>query len=87
MDNGISFGKHPLVQRCMKGIFNLRAALPRQFAVWEPDIALDYLSNLVYDLPLKDLSEKLVILLCLLSGQRDQTVKILNITDMALEKG
>ena len=87
MDNGISFGKHPLVQRCMKGIFNLRAAFPRQFAVWEPDIALDYLSNLVYDLPLKGLSEKLVILLCLLSGQRDQTVKILNITDMALEKG
>ena len=71
----------------MKGIFNLRAALSRQFAVWEPDIALDYLSNLVYDLPLKDLSEKLVILLCLLSGQRDQTVKILNITDMVLEKG
>ena len=87
MDNEISCGKHPLVQRCMKGIFNLRAALPRQFAVWEPDIALDYLSNLEYDLPLKDLSEKLVILLCFLSGQRDQTAKILNIKDMVLEKG
>ena len=72
MDNGMSFGKHFLVKRFMKGIFNLRAALPRQFAVWGPDIVLNYLSNLEYDLLLKDLSEKLVILLRLLPGQRDQ---------------
>ena len=55
----------------MKGIFKLRPALPRQFSVWDPDIVLDYLSNLEYDLPLKDLLQNLVILLCLLSGQRD----------------
>ena len=71
----------------MKGIFNLRPALPWQLTVWDPDIVLEYLSNLEYDLPLKDLSEKLVILLCLLSGQRDQTVKALNIKGMLLEKG
>ena len=87
MDNGIPFGKHSRVQRFMKGIFNLRPALPRQFAVWDPDIVLNYLSNLKYDLPLKDVSEKLVALLCLLSGQRDQTVKALNIKDLLLEKG
>ena len=33
MDNGISFGKHPLVQSFLKGIFNLRPAVSRQFAV------------------------------------------------------
>ena len=60
MDNGISFGKHPLVQRFMKGMFNLRLVLPRQFAVWDPDIVLDYLSSLEYDLPLKDCSENLL---------------------------
>ena len=87
MDNEISFGKHPLVQFFMKGIFNLRLVFPRQFAVWDPDIVLDYLINLEYDLPLKDLSEKLVILLCLLSDQRYQTVSALNIKGMALEKG
>ena len=32
-ENGISFGKHPLVQRFMKGIFNLRPTLPGQLAV------------------------------------------------------
>ena len=84
MDNEISFGKHPIVQRFIKGIL---PALPWQFTVWDPDIVLEYLSNLEYDLPLKDLSEKLVILLRLLSGQRDQTVKALNIKDMLLEKG
>ena len=41
---------------------------------------------LEYDLPLKDLSEKLVILLCLLSGHREQIVEALNIKDMLLEK-
>ena len=52
----------------MDGIFKLRPALPRQFAVWDPDIVLDYLSNLEDDLPLKDPTEKLVLLLYLLSG-------------------
>ena len=87
MDNRISFGKHLLIQRFSKGIFNLRPSLPRQIGVRnDPDIVLDYLSNLKYDLPLKDLSEKLVILLCLLLGQRDQTVKALNIKNMVLER-
>ena len=86
MNNGISFGKFRLVQHFMKGIFNLRPALLRQFAVWDLDVVFDYLSNSKYDLPLKDLSEKLVIFLCLLSGKRDQTVKALNIKDMLLEK-
>ena len=44
----------------MKDIFK---AFLRQFAVWDPDIVLDYFSNLEYDLPLKCLSEKLVALL------------------------
>ena len=87
MDNGISFGKHPLVRRFMKGIFNLKPALPRQFTVCDPDIVLDCLSNLEYDLTLKNLSEKLVILLCLLFGQKDQTLKAVNIKDMLLERG
>ena len=63
MENGISFGKYLLVQRFMKGTFNLRLVLPMQFAVWDPDIVLDYLSDLEYDLPLKYLSEKVGLLL------------------------
>ena len=33
MENGISFGKHRLVQHFMKDIFDLRPALPGQFSV------------------------------------------------------
>ena len=77
MDNRISFGKHPLVQQFMRGIFNLRPFFTRQFVVWDPYIVVGYLSKLEYDLPLKDLSEKLVNLLCLLFRQRDQTPKAL----------
>ena len=50
MDNGISFAKHPLVQRFMESIFNLWPVLPRQFAAWDSDVALDYFSSLEYDL-------------------------------------
>ena len=44
------------------------------------------LKNLENNFSLKDLAEKLVILLCLLSSQRDQTIKELNIKHMILEK-
>ena len=67
-------------------IMDLMLTFPTQFAVWDPDIILDCLNDLEYDLPLKDLSEKLVILLCLLFRQRDQPVKALNIKHMLLEK-
>ena len=87
MDNGISFAKHPLVQRFMESIFNLWPVLPRQFAAWDSDVVLDYLSSLEYDLPLQDLSENLVILFCVLSGERKQTVKALNIKNMVSGKG
>ena len=87
MDNGIFFGKHPFVQQFMESIFNLWPALPRQLAAWDSDIILDCLSSLEYDLPLQDLSEKLVILFCFLSGERKQTVKTLNIKNMVLGKG
>ena len=44
------------------------------------------LKNVANNFSLKDLSEKLVILLCLLSSQRDQTIKELNIKHMIIEK-
>ena len=59
MENRISFGKHPLFQRFIKLIFNLRPVFPRQFAVWDPDIVLDYLRNLEYVLPLNRFIRKI----------------------------
>ena len=65
----------------MKVISNLRSVLPKKFVVWDLHIVLGNLSNLEYDLRLKDLPEKLIFL-CLLSGQRGQPVKVLNVKDM-----
>ena len=59
MENGIFFGKDPLIQCFIKGIFSLRPVLPKKFALWDPDIVLDYLSNLEYDLLLKNLEHAL----------------------------
>ena len=65
MDNGISFGKHFVVQLFIEGIFNVCLNFPRHFAVWDPDIVLDYLSNLEYELTLKDLSQKVSFFYCI----------------------
>ena len=65
MDNGISFGKHFVVQLFIEGIFNVTLIFSRQFAVWDLDILLDYLSNLEYELSLKDLSQKVSLFDCI----------------------
>ena len=65
MDNGISFGKHFFVQLFIEGIFNVSLTFPKQFAVWGPDIVLDCLSNLEYELPLKYLSQKVSFFDCI----------------------
>ena len=85
IENGVSFGKQEIVKRYMKGILNLRPILPKQMAIWDPDIVLNYIKNLEDEISLKVLSEKLVMLLSLLSGQRDETLEALNIDHMILE--
>ena len=52
----------------------------------EPRYRFQLSQNLEGNLSLKDLSEKLVILLCFLSGQREQTIKALNIKHIILGK-
>ena len=72
---GATVGKHPLVKKVMKGIFRLRPSLPRYTVTYDVQVVLDYLDNLGENsvLTLKQLTERVATLLCLLSGQRDQT--------------
>ena len=60
----------------MKGVFNLRPPSPKYTYTWDIDIVLNYLKDLGYNefLSLKDLTQKLAILLMLLSGQRKNTL-------------
>jgi integrase len=72
----VSFGANPLVQRFMKGIFNQRPCLPRYTSTWDVNKVLLYLNSIpLENILLKDLSYKCVTLLALLSGQRLQTIK------------
>ena len=83
---GIGIGKLPSVCRFMKGVFNLRPALPRNQVTWDVDVVLNYLRKLspVRNLALKELTHKLVTLFALLSAQRGQTLSLLDIRNMTV---
>ena len=82
----VQFGQLPIVKRFMKGIFELRPALPRYKSIWDVSIVFNYFRKRpsASDLNLKELTLKLTFLLSLLSGQRCQTIKSLTIDNMEL---
>ena len=79
-------GSHPLVVRFMKGVFERRPSLPKYTSTWDVNVVLTFLRTLkdVQTLSLKELSWKLTTLLMLLSGQRIQTIHMLDIRYMTL---
>ena len=80
--DGFKFGEHPLVCRYMKGVFELKPALPRYSEIWDVNIVLDYLKTFkdLRTISLKELTLKLTMLLCLTTGQRCQTIHKINVT-------
>ncbi|XP_071482171.1 uncharacterized protein [Diadema antillarum] len=84
--NGYSVGKHPLIIRLMKGIFNEKPPKPRYTSTWEVSKVLDYLSSLDVNenLDLLQLSEKLISLTALVSAQRVQTLGLLDTSYMTV---
>ena len=83
---GGPIGAHPLIRRFMKGVFQLRPALPKYNVTWETDTVLNYLRKLspVRVLNLKRLTFKLVMLIALLTGQRCQTIHALTLSNTTL---
>lgn len=80
-EGGITFGEHPLVCRVLKGIFELKPALPKYSEIWDVNTVLEYLKKLgnATTLSLKQLTLKLTMLLGLLTGQRCQTIHCMDI--------
>ena len=66
----LPIGNHPLITRFLKGVFQIRAALPRYSSIWDVNVVLKYLKSVA-------------MLLLLLSAQRLQTMKLLNIRDFS----
>ncbi len=83
-DGATPFGQLPLVKRFMKGVFQLRPALPRYNSIWDVKTVFDYFRSQppIADLTLKELSSRLAFLLSLCSGQRCQTIRSLRIDCM-----
>ena len=87
--NGSTFGKHPLVKRLLKGVFEAKPSLPKYGKIWDLNTLLSYLQQLPdYDrISLRQLSGKLASLLAVLTGQRCQTIHALAVgeADMHLQ--
>ncbi|CAB3990623.1 Hypothetical predicted protein [Paramuricea clavata] len=83
IDN-FTFGNHPLVTRYIQGVFVNRPALPRYKQIWDVSVVIKYLKSLGENtqLSLQDLTMKTTMLLALVTGQRCQTIQVLNIEQM-----
>lgn len=81
MNNGVPFGQLDPVKRLMTGFFNMNPPLPRYSHIWDVNLVLVYLKSLfpLEDLSLKDLTLKLTMLLALVTGQRIQTLSLLDL--------
>ena len=78
----VDIGNSVLVKKFMRGGFNKRPALPKYRTTWNPDIVLNYLSSLSSNLILLQLSQKVGMLLLLLTGQRGQSIHLLKVEDV-----
>ena len=83
---GFPVGQHPLVVRLLKGILNLRPAMPRYQQSWDVNVALDDMSSLPGNqlLPLKVLTQKLALLLALIAPKRSSELKLLDLRLMSI---
>ena len=81
-----NFGPHPLVVRFMKGVFETRTPKPKYGDIWDASKVLNYLSTLhpVTELPLKDLTLKVLMLSLLVTGKRGQSIHLMTLSAMKL---
>ena len=95
IDNNVSViqdhtsgGKHFLVCRYLKGVFNKIKPVPIYNNIWSVDTVLNYLSLFwpLDEINLKELTLKLVLLIALTTGQRYQTLTFLDISEQYMQK-
>ena len=74
--NGISFGKQPLIQRLLKGIFKERPSLPRYIVLFDVKPVFECIKEIACsdNTSLEICTKILATIMCLLSGQRSQTL-------------
>ena len=85
IDN-VPLGQHPIITRLIKGIYTSRPAIPKNTIVWDTEIILTYLKRLspCKKLNISVLTWKLAALTALLTGQRNQSLHLLDIRNITL---
>lgn len=81
---GPEIGEDPRMKRFFKGITKLRPTKPKFESTWDPKLVLDHVSQWGpnEEIPLKKLTLKLVTLLALITGQRMQTLSLIDIKNV-----
>jgi integrase len=84
--DNLPVGKHPLIKRLLKGIFERRPALIRNYT-WDVNIVLDYWAQIgpAKLLNMKQLTIKLVIILALACAARQQTLQAISVDNIIIK--
>lgn len=87
LDGNLTIGTHPLVQLLMKGVFQARPAVQRYTSTWDTSVVQLYLKGLhpATCLTLQRLTQKLVMLCALVTGQRCQSLHLMNLGSMHMD--
>ena len=81
--DGVPVGQHPVITRLMKGVLNIKPALPKYNFTWDVGIVITYISKI----DTNSLSQKLATLLVLLCGQRcSEILSVLDIRNLDLSE-
>ena len=77
-----------LISNFFRGVFNRRPALPRNNVTWDAYMVLNFMKTwaLAKRLSLRQLTLKVMVLVLLLSGQRGQTIWLLDTRNITLSK-
>ena len=83
-----SFGSNPIVTQFMKRVFELRRPKPKYDKIWDVSVVLKHLPSLYpnEELPLKDLTHKVLILILLVLSQRGQSIVYLDLQHFTREE-
>lgn len=83
-----SIGEHALIKRFFKGVFRNRPPQPRYSHTWDVGQVLNHLRTLgnTETLDLKSLTLKTVMLTALLSGQRCQSIHLIQVNNVQLSE-
>lgn len=80
---GPSISQDFRMKRFFRGVYHLRPSKPRYENTWDPTLVLDYLRSLENNkLSLENLSYKLAMLLALSTGQRVQTISVIELANI-----